>query len=96
MTSIDTDKCAVKWCQEAPRHPDVHRLYLGEVMLSRRQGIASINLTIEAANYERHPRLVLTIPTTTSSTYSSATLTWTQVDHLRAMLTKATKRWRTR
>lgn len=91
MTAVDVDKCDVKWCHEPIGHADVHRQYLGEIMLHR-QGISSISVTLEAAHDEPRPQLVFTIATTPAG-YRSATLEWRQVDDLAEILACATARW---
>lgn len=92
MSCLDTDTCQVRWCQEPPSHGGVHRRYLGEVMLSRRQDVTSVNLTLESRDAEGQPRVVLTIPTDTTARYSSAVLTHAQAETLRELLTDGIER----
>lgn len=96
MTGLDSDTCAVKWCHEAPLHVGVHRRYLGEVMLSGRQGITSIHLTVESHEATSRPKLVITISITISITttepMSSAVMTCAQADVLRALLAEGIER----
>lgn len=94
--SHDLQGCpAHRWCEQGSDHTGRHRRQLAEITPEKLEMDASVSISIECAENEADPHVVLALGFTGRPRFGAARLTWSQTDRVAKALVKAKERFET-